>query len=282
MWPYPGKPRDSQNNRPLYWTNPLVGNFRHMPFVVFEGTDDELVPFTGPMAQTNTMLANKQPYRFYLYDGYEHFTFAVSDEFSRGAQYLGNARRVTSPAEVTFTRAPCLDAAMWNPAYGLIADRAYWVHDIALRTSPTQATCVNPDATLAAVNKSGSVDVTSQAIPQYADVGHAVAGAGPAPQETGTYEMTGYDPAPGALLPISNSLTVKLTNVRSLLVDGAQARLSDGDPLRVTVTSDGATNVRLSGLAGLLGHALTVNGRPAGAFNGTLTAPAGATTFVVS
>ena len=283
LWPYPSQPTDSQNNRPLYWTNPLVGNFRHMPFVVFEGTDDELVPFTGPMAQTDTMLANKQPFRFYLYDGYEHFTFAISDEFSLGVQYLGNARRASNPAQVTFTRAPCLDPAMWNPDYGLVADHAYWVHDIALREAPTQTTCVDPDASLDEVNRSGSVEATSLAIPRFTDDGQPVAGAGPAPEQTGTYQMTGYDPAPGTLLPASNALTLTLTNVGSLLVDGNAARLATDQPLTVTVTTDGPATIRLSGLDGLQGHAVTVDGQPAGAtFTGTLDAPAGTTTFVIS
>jgi predicted esterase len=281
LWPYPGKPEDSQNGRPLYWTNPLVGNFRHMPFVVFEGTDDELVPFTGPLAQSDTMLANKQPYRFYLYDGYEHFTFAVSDEFSLGAQFLGDARRVSDPAEVTYTRAPCLDPAMWNPAYGLVADHAYWVHDITLRTNPPHATCVNPDAQLDAVNRSGTVDVTSHAIPAYADAGHPVASTGPAPDETGAFQMTGYDPSPGAPLPLFNGLSVKLTNVKSLLVDGAAARLSDTEPLTVTVHTDGAVDIAVSGLAGLVGQPMTVNGVAAQTFTGTVHTPGGTTTFVI-
>src|SRR4051794_1399984 len=281
LWPYPSKPTDPQNSRPLYWTNPLIGNVRHMPFVVFEGTDDELVPFTGPMAQTNTMLANRQPYRFYLYDGYEHFTFAVSDEFSLGADYLGNARRVTDPAEVTYTREPCLDPAMWNSSYGLVADHAYWVHNIALRNTPARATCVDSNASLSAVNQSGSVDVTSLAVPRFVDNGSPTAGAGPAPDGTGSYQMTGYDPATGAALPLSNGLTATLTNVRSARVDGAAARLSDGEPLTVTVTTDGPATLQLSGLDRLLGQTVTAGGQPTGTFDGTLTAAAGTTTFVI-
>lgn len=281
LWPYPSQPTDPQNNRPLYWTNPLIGNVRHMPFVVFEGTDDELVPFTGPAAQTNTMLANKQPYRFYLYDGYEHFTFAISDEFSLGADFLGNARRVRNPADVTYTRAPCLDPAMWNPDYGLVADHAYWVHDIVLRQSPARATCTDPNASLDAVNQSGTVDATSAAIPRLADVGQPVASTGPAPDGTGAFQTTGYDPAPGAPLPLENALTLTLTNVSGLRVDGSAARLSDSDPVTVTVTTDGPSTVRLSGLDGLSGAPLTANDKPAGTFDGTLSVPAGTTTFVV-
>jgi hypothetical protein len=281
LWPYPSQPTDPQNDRPLYWTNPLIGNVRHMPFVVFEGTDDELVPFTGPAAQTDTMLADKQPYRFYLYDGYEHFTFAVSDEFSLGADYLGNARRVTDPAEVTYTREPCLDPAMWNPDYGLVGDHAYWVHDITLRQTPERATCVDPDASLDAVNQSGSVDVTSQAIPRFADDGSPAAGAGPAPDGTGSYQMTGYDPAPGAALPLANAVTATLTNVSALRIDGSMARLSDGEPLTVTVTTDGPATLRLSGVDGLVGRPVTAGGSAMGTFDGTLSAPAGTTTFVI-
>jgi hypothetical protein len=222
-----------------------------MPFVVFEGTDDELVPFTGPLAQTNTMLANQQPYRFYLYDGYEHFTFAVSDEWSLGANYLGGARRVTDPARVTYTRLPCLDPTMWNPDYGHAATGAYWVRGIDLRDGPSRKTCTDPKASLDAVNKTGSVDITSDAIPQLADIGHPVAGTGAAPDGTGSYQMTGYDSEPGAPLPLANRLDVTLTNVDAVVVSGTGARLSDGEPLELRVTSDGPATIHLTGLPGL-------------------------------
>ena len=251
LWPYPADPTDPQNDRPLYWTNPLVGNFRHMPFVVFEGTDDELVPFTGPMAQTNTMLANTQPFRFYLYDGYEHFTFAITDEWSLGADYLGGARRVTHPARVTYTRLPCLDPTMWNPDYGHAATGAYWVNEIELRDGPAPKNCTNPDAALDDVNVTGSVDITSEAIRRLTDIGHPVAGSGPAPDETGSYQMTGYDPEPGTPLPLANTLDVTLTNVSSVVVSGVGARLSDTEPLVLKVSSDGAARIHLTGLPGL-------------------------------
>ena len=251
LWPYPSDPTDPQNGRPLYWTNPLVGNFRNMPFVVFEGTDDELVPFTGPLAQTNTMLANNQPYRFYLYDGYEHFTFAISDEFSLGADYLGGTKRVSDPAHVTYTRLPCLDPSLWNPAYGHDATGAYWVSDIALRNGPARSTCVDQNASLDAVNQNGTVDVTSEAIPRLTDIGGPVAGSGPAPDQTGTYQMTGYQPEPGAPLPMANTLDVTLTNVSSVVLSGDGARLSDTEPLVLHVTSDGQSVIHLTGLPGL-------------------------------
>jgi pimeloyl-ACP methyl ester carboxylesterase len=281
LWPYPSDPTDPQNDRPLYWTNPLVGNFRHMPFVVFEGTDDELVPFTGPMAQTNTMLANKQPYRFYLYDGYEHFTFAISDEWSLGADYLGGARRATDPARVTYTRLPCLDPSMWSPSYGHRADGGYWVHGIALRQGPSRKTCVNPGASLDDVNKTGSIDVTSEAIGRRIDVGHPVAGGGPAPGETGSYQMTGYDVEVGDPLPLANRLDVTLTNIGVVRIDGARAQLSDTRAVYVRVTSDGATTLRLSRLAGLTGGRVRINGKPAGRFGGVVHIAAGTSTIVI-
>jgi pimeloyl-ACP methyl ester carboxylesterase len=259
LWPYPSQPTDPQNDRPLYWTNPLVGNFRNMPFVVFEGTDDELVPFTGPLAQTNTMLANTQPYRFYLYDGYEHFTFAITDEFSLGADYLGGRRRATDPAHVTYTRLPCLDPTMWNPAYGHAATGAYWVSGIDLRNGPSPKTCTDPNASLEAVNRTGSVDVTSQAIPRLTDIGQPIAGSGPAPDGTGSYQMTGYEPEPGSPLPMANTLDVTLTNVASAVVSGNGARLSDTEPLVLHVTSDGRAVIHLTGLPGLSRHDVRID-----------------------
>jgi hypothetical protein len=205
------------------------------------------------------MLANTQPYRFYLYDGYEHFTFAITDEWSLGADYLGGARRVTHPARVTYTRLPCLDPTMWNPSYGHAATGAYWVDDIKLHNGPTAKTCTDPDSSLDDVNLTGSVDITSEAIRRLNDIGHPVAGSGPAPDGTGSYQMTGYDPEPGTPLPLANKLDVTLTNVSSVVVSGDGARLSDSEPLVLNVTSDAAATIRLTGLPGLAKDTVTVD-----------------------
>ena len=51
----------------------------------------------------------------------------------------------------------------------------------------------------------------------------------------------------------------------------------------VTVTSDGPATITLSGLAGLQGHTLTVDGQPAaGSFSGELSTTGGTTTFVIT
>jgi hypothetical protein len=92
--------------------------------------------------------------------------------------------------------------------------------------------------------------------------------------------MTGYDPEPGAALPVANALTATLTNVASARINGARAQLAGDRAVTLHVTTDGATRIRLSRLPGLLGGKVSVNGKPAGTFDGTVHVPTAGTWVV--
>jgi pimeloyl-ACP methyl ester carboxylesterase len=281
-WAYPLPPTAPQNGRPLYWTNPMVGNARYVPFAIYQGTDDELVPVSGTTAQAQTFQQNHQPYRYFLFPGYEHFSFAAVDEWLAARNYLGNRVRVTNPARVTYTRVPCLDPIQWSPVYRQEANSAYWVGGIEVRQGPSTSTCTNEGASLAAVNTRGTVDITSEALARFTDAGGPVAGGGALTDQTTPYLMTGYEPKNGAALPRANQLDVTLGNIAMLTVAGTRAGLSDCTPLVVAVTSDGGAQMALTGLSRLAGGTVTVDGKSAGSFTGTLNIAGGSHRIVIT
>jgi pimeloyl-ACP methyl ester carboxylesterase len=275
FWAYPLAPSMDENGRPRYFTNPMVGNARHLPYVIYAGTDDELVPITGVAAQAQTFRNNLQPYQFYVFPGYEHFSFALGDEWTTAQQYLGNRTRVHNPATVTYSRLPCLDPVNWSPLYDEVADSAYWVSDIAVQVQPSAAECISQDTAFDRLNTTGTVDVTSHGLDVAPEAGAPTVGACTPPGHTTACVMTGYEPAAGPALARANVLDVTLTNVAALTVDGARAGLQPCVPLTVNSQADGIGTLRLAGLDGMQGGAVTLDGAGIGVFGGALTLPPG-------
>jgi hypothetical protein len=54
----------------------------------------------------------------------------------------------------------------------------------------------------------------------------------------------------GAALPVSNALTVGLTNVRAAIIDLMRAGIDVHTAPRITVDTDGPTRLQLTGLVG--------------------------------
>lgn len=279
LWAYPLPPSSPQNGRPLYFTNGLVHNAMHVPTVIYHGTDDELVPVTGAIQQAQTYQSGKQPYRFFLFPGYEHFSFALADEYLAAQQYLGLRTRVTNPAHVVYSRLPCLDPVNWSPVYNVVADSAYWVSRITTRVTPTRATCVDAGASLAALNVTGTVDITSHMLPRHTDAGGPVAGVATIPQQSTPAVMTGYEPRDGTALVTENVLDANLTNVSGATIDARRAQLSTCAPLTVNTSSDGAARLAIINAPGLAGAAVTLDGTTSGGFGGALAVPAGTHRF---
>jgi hypothetical protein len=264
-------PIEPQNGRPLYFTNPLVGNARHVPTAIMHGTSDELVPISGTSAHAKTYLDNQQPYRFFLFAGYEHFSFALADEWFAAVDYLGTQPRVRRPARVTYTRMPCLDPMRWSPAYDEVADGAYWLDGIVVPDLPSDAACTSSDTPTAQLWHRGSVDftvVTSYLTPRRMQ---PVAGGGGPPQHTGAYALTGYDAdhlAPGTP---RDQFQAVVRNVSSFRIAALEAGLDDL-PMFGNIDTDRTVTIHLDGLSG--GRVL-LDGASLGDFTGSVTIPPG-------
>jgi poly(3-hydroxybutyrate) depolymerase len=227
----------------------LVENARNLPYVIHHGTNDELVPVTGVQRMAATFADHGYEYRFYRFPGYEHFTQAIVDQWTEGADYLDRHVRDETPPEVTYKRVPALETAIETlnqreADIDLDTDGAYWVDDVQLRAVDTTDPTVH-----------GQVDARSHAIPNRA-VTTPEAGAA-SPSHDTPYVMDGLAHTPVAcesdvvcplVDPVANRLTVDLANVASASVHAEDARLDTTDtPLAVELATDGSATLTLAG-----------------------------------
>lgn len=217
----------------------LSDNLRHIPLLMWNGGNDEIVQPPEPIAYEQQLREEGYRHELDVFAGYEHLTFLYRDQWGPAQAFLdgdemGTPRVVRRPARVTYRAVPTLDAE----EYGLVHDTAYWVSDI----------------TVAATADSGLVDVTSaalaQATPQAADYRHP--GTDPDPHvKRGTRWIT---PVQGE--PRKNALSIELEDVESVTLWIEEANIDPDTPIDLVVestipatiilrSSDGATNVRV-------------------------------------
>jgi pimeloyl-ACP methyl ester carboxylesterase len=202
----------------------LVGNALHLPFRIGHGFLDQLVPFTSVERQVARFAALGLRHRFVRYPAEDHLLFATQDRFDTVLDGLGRPTVERDPRQVDLTWRPHLT----RPGLGIGATTAYWLRGLAARDSSPGSLA--------------RVQAVSEGLPG-TDV--RVVTSGPTPvlsplpallQET-TWEVERD-------LPISDVLTLGLTNVSRVTVDLARARWSCGT---LQITSDGPAVVRLQG-----------------------------------
>jgi hypothetical protein len=189
-------------------TTPLLGNLRHVPVVAYHGTDDELVPVPGVIAQTNRLRDLGLRYRLYLFPHQEHYGPPIQDEWTEGARYEHGFVRDRNPARVTYTRSMRFEHAVntvnndEKVDFGFEFKRAYWMSGL----QP-----VDPAKGVAAF------DGTTFARPEAPHTLVPEAGGPAAPGQAGPYTMVGqaWRPQAGAKAPARrNGFAVELTGAR--------------------------------------------------------------------
>ncbi|MPY78945.1 MAG: hypothetical protein GEV04_10700 [Actinophytocola sp.] len=220
-------------------TNLWLENSRNVPYLNVVAGEDQLVPIVGPRAQnlgapeTGVRGFDQLGYRFrfVVYQPAEHFTLAaLGYDIPMATDFLGEARVNRNPHHVTFSHVPASD----DPSLGLVHDHAYWVSD--LTPADTSAS--------GGVPAKGTVDAFSHGF-----------GRGDAPSTSGS--DAGVEPLPytevnrtwgeSPTIPVANRLDLELTNVGSVELDLARARLDAREPLTVETTADSDGEVRLAG-----------------------------------
>ena len=126
-----------------------LASLRHIPFLIWNASSDQLVPLPGPQEQAQGFDDLGYRYEFDVFAPAEHLTLAVHDQYAPAAQFLGDAAVKRDPAHVSYVRNPTMDF----PAAGTTADHAYWLSAIALREG-------GGDAPL------GTLDAVSGGIPE--------------------------------------------------------------------------------------------------------------------
>ena len=89
-----GRPRDE-------WTTPLLENLRWVPYVNYQGADDELVPVTGVTMQMKQMQDLGFRYRYYVFPHEEHYGPPIFDQWAEGVKYEHQFMRNPNPPAVT-------------------------------------------------------------------------------------------------------------------------------------------------------------------------------------
>lgn len=222
-------------------TKALVGNARHVPYLIASGVVDELVPFTSVLEQVEAFDTRGYRYHAEYYPGEGHIPYAAKDAFEPVTKQLGRTTRERTAARVDYSWYPNLA----RPELGIGTTGAYWLRDLKARsTAPgTLARVVAHSKALAdplvTVDKSERLDVPGD--------------PSPARVIDQTWQRTGFAPR-------TNALSLDLTGVASAVVDARRAGLAQASSVAVTMTSDGPATVRFSGLRP--GAALQVTGAP--------------------
>ena len=210
-------------------TTALVGNARHLPWVIASGVIDELVPITSVQEQIDGF--DRRGYRYHaeLYPGEGHLSYASQDAFAPPTRQLGRTTRERVAARIDYSWYPDLA----RPELGIGTTGAYWLGDLRARTNgpgviaTVKAHSAALDDPVVTVHKAQRADTPGD--------------PSPALVIDQTWQRSG-------LAPRSDALTLDLTGVSSLVVDGARAGLGNTPSVAVTMTSDGASTVRITGL----------------------------------
>ncbi|MEN3272379.1 MAG: hypothetical protein V7636_1140, partial [Actinomycetota bacterium] len=109
-------------------------NVRSLPLLHLTGTNDEIVPTAGQYAAARRLQELGYESRWDLYAGYEHFSFALVDDWKQVRSWLGDRHRVTNPRTVDYRFSDgWTDASADVAALGLVHDGAYWLHGLTMR-----------------------------------------------------------------------------------------------------------------------------------------------------
>jgi predicted esterase len=207
----------------------VTDNLRHVPLLMWNGANDELVPLPGPLNYARDLREHGYRHRIDVFPGYDHFLFFLLDEWGPGkafldGEYLGEPVVTRAPAHVTYRAVP----AMGNERFGLVHDGAYWIAEIDVADGATE----------------GLVDAVSHAQGE-ADpvaVDYEREGTEPSPHtERGTrWAEPLLDPAP------RNALSLDLTGVDSVTVWVEEAGIDASRPIDLAVATTTETTVRLA------------------------------------
>jgi len=206
-------------------SQPLIANARWIPYVIDQTYADELVPTTGVLAQTQAFDRLGERYDLFIHTGGDHLAFAVEDRFADAVTALGSPVRESDPGRFVYDWYPSLNSA----ALGIGATGDYWLSGLSARND--------------AYGEVAGIQANDAALPVPAVTAQR---SGPA---LTTQPLPGTNTALtwklGARPAAARRMTLQLTDVAGLTVDGAAAHLTTGT---ITVRSDGATRLTVSGL----------------------------------
>jgi len=219
--------------------NNVLASLRNLPVLMWNTMGDELV---GPQDYLPT--ANKLQQLGYRYTLHvhqpcanplcsalfpNHLELAINDQFAPAATFLAGATVDANPPHVTFV----VDTARDARRYGIVADHAYWIGRLAVRSAGSL----------------GQIDALSE--------GFGTGDPAASGQRLGSGALTGGNLGPvnytsfsqtwgkaPAITP-TDAITIKATNIARAAVDVRRARVDCN--VKLKITTDGPISVTLVG-----------------------------------
>jgi hypothetical protein len=220
------------------YTEPLLDNLRWIPYAIYQGTNDELVPTSGVTLQVNRLRQLGYRFRYYLFPGQEHYGPPIADQWVEGADYEHQFVRNPNPPQVTYIRSMPFEHAIETVNsngvhFHFPLDHAYWMSGLEPVNSK---------------NGRASFDGRSLAIPDPRHTLIPETSPPAAPYQNYPYVMAGQawqsDGSAGA--PTSNGFDITLTGARAVTLNTRRMGLQDwrtvsgsvrtASPLRLTLT----------------------------------------------
>ncbi|MGJ8670277.1 MAG: hypothetical protein ACSHXK_12365 [Oceanococcus sp.] len=246
----------------------LLDNARHLPIVIHHGAVDELVPWATIFPVATTLNGLGYRHRMDTFPTYEHYTQAITDEWAEGTRYLAQFEREARPRHITYKLVPDLVRTINNnrgtlygagtrTQFAFNPDGAWWADELVVRDD---GGCDMQGSAACDGSLFGMIDAQSFALPAptystatpLLDIDNGL-GVPSTPvvspgNSVSPYVRQGLDWQMTGELPLENRFEVALTNVASVTLDVVGMALDLAANPTGTITTDGATAVRLTGL----------------------------------
>jgi len=203
----------------------ILDNMSHVPMLMWNGVNDELVPVAGVLNTERRLRDLGYEHRLDLFPGFDHFLFSLVDEWGPGKDWLGANTVARDPSHVIYRAMPEIDRP------GLVHDHAYWISGIVVASGA----------------RSGLVDVFSLARPEREPKLVAVVPAGTAPAP---HLQLGLTPQGSLAAPAAaNALNATLTDVSAVTFWPERSGAHTGTFV-LKVTTNRAATITLAGTFG--------------------------------
>jgi hypothetical protein len=221
------------------YTEPLLDNLKWVPYAIYQGTNDELVPTTGVTLQVKRLQELGYRYQYYLFPGQEHYGPPIVDQWVAGADYEHQFVRNPNPPEVTYIRSMVFEHAIDTVNSGGVKfdfnlDHAYWMSG------------------LEPVNQKSGVarfDGRSLAIPDPTRTTVPEAGGPAGPEQGYPYAMAGqaWQTNLAATPQGSNGFQATLTGAGAVTLHTVRMRIQDRRPVSGEVSTGSPLALTLDG-----------------------------------
>lgn len=112
-----------------------MASLRNDPILTWVSSGDEGTPIDQQQQLITSLESHGVRFTFDQFATGDHLTLATNDEYGPAAAFLGTATTDLNPPHVTYV----VDPASNFPATGVVADHAYWLSGLTVRTNGTGA-----------------------------------------------------------------------------------------------------------------------------------------------